>query len=253
MTLFFSLLLRELRSRFIGSTAGWLWLIVNPLMLLAVYALVFGTIFKARAPAHLSVPFVAWLAAGLWPWLAFSEAIQRAAESIPQHAAIISKVPIRREFLTLSAAMAAAILQLAGFVVVLLAIIAIGVPIDPWGLPLVVFVLIVITGLALALGLVAAVLRVLLPDFQHLLPTLLMIWFFSTPILYDPALVPDAIQPLVAVNPLSLLINDLREALFGARLWPSGGTIVVTGLTVVLGAFAHRFYRRISPYFEDFL
>ncbi|NCO19233.1 MAG: phosphate ABC transporter permease, partial [Gammaproteobacteria bacterium] len=85
--MFFNLLQRDLRSRFIGSFSGWLWLLVNPLLLLGVYALVFGVIFRARAPEGLDVPFIAWLAVGLWPWLAFSDAIQRASESIPQHAA----------------------------------------------------------------------------------------------------------------------------------------------------------------------
>jgi len=86
--LFRQLLTREIRSRFIGSATGWIWLIVTPLLLLAVYAFVFGVIFRARVPEGLDMPFVAWLAVALWPWLAFSEALQRGSQAIQQHAAL---------------------------------------------------------------------------------------------------------------------------------------------------------------------
>src|SRR6056297_3042589 len=135
---------REIRSRFIGSSAGWLWLIVNPLLTLGVYSVVFGVIFNARAPSGLEMPFVAWLAIALWPWLAFSEGIQRASESMPEHAALISKVPMRRELLVLSSTTAAFVLQLAGFLVVLLLMAALGVPLTLAGVPNAILVLAVL-------------------------------------------------------------------------------------------------------------
>ena len=251
--MFLSLLRRDLRSRFVGSISGWLWLLVNPLMLLGVYALVFGVIFRARAPEGLDVPFIAWLAVALWPWLAFSDAIQRASESIPQHAALISKVPVRRELLTLSAGLSAALLQLAGFVFVLLAIVLLGTPIQPSGLPSAALTVTVILLLAAPLGLIAAALRVFIRDIQHLLPTLLMLWFFTTPILYDPQLVPDALRAILALNPMTGLVGDLRAALFEGRALPGATTLAMLPSALLLLWLAHRFYRRLSPHFEDYM
>lgn len=251
--MFFSLLRRDLRSRFVGSFSGWLWLLVNPLLLLAIYGIVFGVIFRARAPEGLDVPFIAWLAVGMWPWLAFSDAIQRASESIPQHAALISKVPIRRELLTLSAGLSAALLQFAGYVFVLVTIVLLGTPIDPAGLPATVLTLVTITVLAAALGLVAGALRVFVRDVQHLLPTLLMLWFFATPILYAPELIPDTFSGFVWLNPMAGLVGDLRAALFEGQLLPGTTTLLMLPLGLLLLWLAHRFYCRLSPHFEDFM
>jgi ABC-type polysaccharide/polyol phosphate export permease len=189
--MFSTLVIRELRGRFVGSSAGWLWLIVNPLLLLGVYAVVFGMIFRARAPEALDVPFVAWLAVALWPWLGFSEAILRASESIPEHAALISKVPMQRELLPLSSAVASFLLQMAGYAVVLGVIAAAGVGLAPAGALNALFVLAVLLVLGCGLGLITGALRVFFRDLQQLLPTLLMLWFFLTPILYVPELLPE--------------------------------------------------------------
>ena len=251
--MFFDLLRRELRSRFVGSISGWLWLLVNPLLMLAVYALVFGMIFRARAPADLNVPFVAWLAVAMWPWLGFSDAIQRASESIPQHAALISKVAIRRELLTLSAALGAFLLQIVGYVFVLLMIAALGTPLHFEAFPLVLLVLAIFAVLGCALGLVAAALRVFVRDIQHLLPTLLMLWFFSTPILYAPELLPEQLYALIQFNPLTGLMGDLRAGLFAGQVLPSVHTVVMLAVSGVLFWGALWFYRRLSPHFEDFL
>jgi len=251
--LFFNLLRRELRSRFIGSISGWLWLLVNPLLMLAVYALVFGVIFRARAPSDLNVPFVAWLAVAMWPWLGFSDAIQRASESIPRHSALISKVPIRRELLTLSSALGAFVLQAAGYAFVLLAIALLGISLHPESLPMVFLVLATFALLASALGLVASALRVFIRDIEHLLPTLLMLWFFSTPILYAPELLPEPLYAVIRWNPLTGLMGDLRAGLFTGQVLPSLHTWVMLAVSGLLFGLALRFYRRLSPHFEDFL
>tara|TARA_Y100001933_G_scaffold258218_1_gene305870 strand:+ start:2856 stop:3611 length:756 start_codon:yes stop_codon:yes gene_type:complete len=247
------LIKREIRSRFIGSSAGWLWLIVNPLLILGVYSVVFGVIFSARAPSGLEMPFVAWLAIALWPWLGFSEGIMRASESMPEHAALISKVPMRRELLVLSSATASFVLQIAGYVAVLLMMAALGIPLTPSGLPNALLVLAILLLLANALGLVAATLRVFFKDFQQLLPTLMMLWFFLTPILYAPEFLPDNLKTLVIANPLAGLMTDLRAALLEGQVIPGTTTLVMLALSAVVYLFGLAFFRRMAPYFEDFL
>ena len=251
--MFFDLLIRDLRSRFIGSYTGWLWLLINPLLLLAVYALVFGVIFQARVPEGLDVPFVIWLAIGLWPWLAFSEAILRASESMPQHANLISKVALPRELLTLSSATSSFLLQLVGYVVVLILVWWIGAPIHVSGIPHALLILGILYLLACGLGLMVAALRVFLRDLEQLLPTLLMFCFFLTPIIYSPQMLPDNLQQWVFLNPIAGLLTDLRSALLDGMIWPSwmtGSMAVVSMVCFVLGK---AFFNRMSPYFEDFL
>jgi ABC-type polysaccharide/polyol phosphate export permease len=251
--MFSTLVIRELRGRFVGSSAGWLWLIVNPLLLLGVYAVVFGMIFRARAPEALDVPFVAWLAVALWPWLGFSEAILRASESIPEHAALISKVPMQRELLPLSSAVASFLLQMAGYAVVLGVIAAAGVGLAPTGALNALFVLAVLLVLGCGLGLITGALRVFFRDLQQLLPTLLMLWFFLTPILYAPELLPEQLRILVYANPIAGLMTELRAALLEGDALPGGyaaGMALVAAAVLAAGLW---FFRRLAPFFEDFL
>ncbi|MGM0659018.1 MAG: ABC transporter permease [Pseudomonadota bacterium] len=248
-----SLTRREIRSRFIGSSAGWLWLVVNPILLLAVYAVVFGVIFDARAPSGLEMPFVAWLAIALWPWLGFSEGIMRASESMPQHAGLISKVPMRRELLAISSATAAFVLQLAGYVVVLVVMALLGIRLTPAGFVNGALVLAVMMLLSNALGLFAATLRVFFADIQQLLPTLLMLWFFLTPILYSPEYLPEELQILVFANPLAGLMTDLRAALLEGQALPGATTLVMLAVSAGAYLLGLAFFRRMAPYFEDFL
>ncbi|MGK7295444.1 MAG: ABC transporter permease [Candidatus Wenzhouxiangella sp. M2_3B_020] len=244
---------RELRSRFVGSTAGWLWLIVNPLLLLAVYSVVFGMIFQARAPESLDIPFVVFLAVALWPWLGFSDAILRASESIPDHAALISKVPLKRELLALSSGTASFVLQLAGYAVVLLVMSLVGFPVSPAGLPAALLTLFALLLLANGLGLIAATLRVFFRDLQQLLPTLLMLWFFLTPILYAPEFLPERLRPLVYANPIAGLMGDLRAALLEGQVVPGAATWIMLVAAAGVFAFGLWFFRRLAPFFEDFL
>lgn len=248
-----TLIIRQLRSRFIGSSAGWLWLIVNPLLLLAVYSVVFGVIFSARAPSGMDMPFVAWLAIALWPWLGFSEGIMRASESMPEHAALISKVPMRRELLVLSSAIAAFLLQLAGYLVVLVVMAGLGIPLTPAGLFNALLVLAVLMLLSNALGLIAATLRVFFRDLQQLLPTLMMLWFFLTPILFSAEHLPDELKMLVYANPLAGLMTELRAALLEGQVLPGTTTLVMLVVSGALYVLGLAFFRRMAPYFEDFL
>lgn len=251
--MFSRLVVRELRARFVGSAAGWLWLVVNPILLLAVYSVVFGVIFNSRAPSGLELPFVAWLAVALWPWLGFSEGIMRASESMPQHAGLISKVPMRRELLAVSSATASFILQLVGYFVVLALMVLFGVSLTPAGFPNGVLVLAVLFVLSNALGLFAATLRVFFADIQQVLPTLMMLWFFLTPILYAPEHLPEGLKSFVFANPLAGLMTDLRAAVLEGRVLPGTTTLVMAAVAAVLYLLGLAFFRRMSPFFEDFL
>ncbi|MDT8409983.1 MAG: ABC transporter permease, partial [Wenzhouxiangellaceae bacterium] len=231
----------------------WLWLLINPLMLLGVYAVVFGVIFQARAPATLDVPFIAWLALAMWPWLAFSDSVLRASESIPQHGALISKIAIKRELLPLTGAVGAFILQILGFVAVLVVVSLTGTEISYRGIPHALLILLELLTLGCGLGLFAAAIRVYLPDWQHLLPTLIMLWFFLTPILYAPEMLPEEIRSLIFVNPLAGLMGELRAALLQGQWMPGLATLAMAPVVLVIFGLGLAFFRRLSPYFEDFL
>ncbi|MGY6554156.1 MAG: ABC transporter permease, partial [Wenzhouxiangella sp.] len=227
--------------------------ILAPLLLLGVYTLVFGVIFQARVPPGLDVPFVAWLAVALWPWLAFSDGVLRGSQAIRQHAALISKVALPRLLLPVANQTASFLLQLIGFAVVLLVLLVLQVPLTLSGIPYLLLVLISLYLFSLGLGLICSALLVFVRDLEQFLPLLFMLWFFLTPILYAPELLPGDLGVWLALNPMTWWVGELRAALFDGQ-WLPGLTFVClllgAMLTVALGKLV---FDRLSPSFEDFL
>jgi len=181
---------------------------------------------------------------------------------LPRHARIIDGAlaharaaanPVRRELLTLSASTAAFVLQVVGYAIVLIFVAVLGIDLSWIGLPAALLALGVLLLLASALGLFVAALRVFVRDVQHLLPTLLMFWFFATPILYAPEMLPDHLRGIATGNPLAWLLGDIRAALFSGQVLPGAATLGALPAAALLFWLALRFYRRLSPHFEDFL
>lgn len=253
--LFTQLVLRDIRSRFVGSASGWVWLFLTPLLLLAVYGLVFGVIFSARVPAGLEVPFIAWLALALWPWLAFSEGTVRGAQAIRQHANLISKVSLPRHLLVASSTSAVFVLHLLGYALVLFVLWAVmGVPLQAGGILSLLFALASLYLFALGLGLGLGALQVYLRDLEQFVPTFFLFWFFMTPILYPADMLPAFMSRWMAINPMSNWMELIRSALLEGQMLPGLIDALVmlasAAAALVIGGWL---FMRLAPYFEDFL
>ena len=131
---FRELLRRELEERHRGSLLGAAWLLLLPLLQLAVLAFVFGQLLPARAAGG-ALPYAAFLALGLWPWMVFANAASRGVGALAENAALIGKVAIPHGLLVDSRALASVLLDLAGFVAVLAVLWSVVVPPAVAGLP----------------------------------------------------------------------------------------------------------------------
>jgi ABC-type polysaccharide/polyol phosphate export permease len=244
---------RELVSRFKGSATGWVWLIVNPLLLLAVYSFVFGVIFQARVPPGLEMPFVAWLAVALWPWLMFSEGVLKGSQGIRDNAALISKVALPREFLVLAAVSSVFLLHLIGYAAVYIALMLIGVELHWTGIPRLLLAISSLYVLTIGLALAFSAIQVYVRDVEQALPTIFMFWFFLTPILYAPSLLPSQYAQWLDWNPLTWWMTEIRSGMLhgeAAMGWPM---VAMFAGSLTLAWLGHRIFKRLSPYFEDFL
>src|SRR5664279_6566292 len=115
--LFADFLRRELFSRYLGSVSGLAWALLHPLALLAVYHFVFTSVFRTGALDGKS--FLLFVAVALWPWLAAQEALSRGAVSIAGYAGLIRKVAFPHELIVYASVAATLVLQLAGYLAVL--------------------------------------------------------------------------------------------------------------------------------------
>lgn len=244
---------RQIREKYLNSGAGLLWALFVPLAQLAIYAFVFIEIFRVRFPGMDSGGYVAFVAVAMWPWNAFAESLQRAATSVSDHRDLIGKISVPFELLPLTTVTASFLVNLAGFAAVLAIMRLLGQPVHLAGLPGTCLVLLALYGFTVGLAFFLAAVNVFVRDLAHLLPPLLMLWYFATPILYPLAFVPSPYQPVLALNPMTDYAEALRGLLLGGQWLPGLGEsllFVVAATVVALGLI---FFRRVASHFEDYL
>ena len=250
---FQNLVMRQIRQDYLENITGFAWLILQPLMLLAVYAFVFSTIFKARIPEAEDIGFVPYLAIAFWPWTAFSEAILRASNSITANAALIGKVAFATEQIPLASVTATFIMHLIGYLAVLIVLQLMGTDIHWLFLLLVLPVIFLMWVFACGISLFASAIQVFVRDLAQILPPLMTFWFFTTPILYSSTYLPQSIQKLAQWNPMAWFIARLRELLLFGEMNFDYKSLLIVLFIVVFAWMSLVFFRRFSGHFEDFL
>lgn len=251
--LFRRLVLRQIRQDYLENLTGFAWLVLQPLLLLAVYAFVFTRIFQARIPDSGGVGFVAFLAVAFWPWTAFSESVLKASGAIANNAGLISKVAFAREALPLATVTATFLMHGIGYLAVLLVLQLLGTALHWTMLPAALLLLFVLWLFACALSLFTSSLQVFVRDLAQMLPPLMTFWFFMTPILYSTTMLPPPLARIMDWNPMTWFVEQLRGALlFGRFELDLGGVLMLAGVPVLL-VLGLAWFRRFSGHFEDFL
>jgi len=240
--LFGNLFRRDVQAKYRGSLLGLAWTLANPVLLMAVYLLVFSVLWKT--PFGTEGHYALFLLVGLAAWLFFSQSVQAASRSMLDNANLIRKTRFPRQLVPLSVVAT----HLISFAVMLVGLLIVNFILLPrvrateWlALPLALAVVAITCGLAL----VVASLNVLFRDIEFLISALLLPLFFLTPILYplsDPQIARrDWVVDLIHWgNPLSPVIEALRDPLFYGELPTLGDTVYTVVAAVValaLGAF----------------
>ena len=240
-----ALVARDLRGRYVGSTLGLFWSVVNPLAQLAIYTFVFSTVLSVRFGTS-DMPFVLYLAAALFPWLAFQESVLRSATCLVDNSVLVKRVVFPIEVLPVQIAVTALVHQLIALVLLLGLMFALGVSphLSLLALPLLVVLQLLLT---IGIGWTVAALHVYFRDTAQLLGVLFPMWFYLTPIIYPTQLVPAGLRPVLALNPLSALVEAYRDVLlhgvvpFGAReLWLAAVSLGALALGAVVFTRARR-------------
>jgi lipopolysaccharide transport system permease protein len=229
-----TLVARDLHSRYVGSAFGAVWSVLNPLAQLAIFTFVFATVLEVRF-GESDIPFVLYLACALFPWLAFQDAVLRSTTCLVDNAVLVKRVVFPVEVLPVQLALSALVHQLIALALLLVLMAVFGVPPRPalLALPVLVGAQLLLT---VGCGWGAATLHVYFRDTAHVLGVLFPMWFYLTPIIYPYRLVPEFLRPVLALNPLTALVQDYRD-LFLHGVVPLGGRELWL-VTVSLGVFA---------------
>jgi lipopolysaccharide transport system permease protein len=248
---FRELLRRELEDRYRGSLLGAAWLLLLPLVQLAVLAWVFGYVLPARAYGD-ALPYGAFLALGLWPWNLFANAANRGVTALTDNAALIGKVAVPHALYIDARVAGSVLVDVGGFAVVLAVLPLFAVSLVWSGLPVLLPALVVVALWGLAAARLLAVLQVFLRDISTVIGQLLALGFFLTPVLYDRSALPAGAARWLVFNPMAAPVEALRAALTGHPVhWAALAVSAFAALLALLVATA--FLRKARSHLEDFL
>lgn len=247
LELLFSLTLKELKVRYKNTVLGFVWSILNPLLLMTILSFVFLVIFKIGIEKY-----PAFLLCALLPWVFFSNSVFASATSIVDNANLIKKLSFTREAIPLSAILANLVHFLLALIVlfIFLLIFKVRLTIFVLVLPLIILIqLLFIIGISF----VASSLYVYYRDVKYIIEAMLLCWFYATPIFYSTSFVPDRLLRFYLLNPMAAIVTAYRDILLYGRL-PEVKIIILSilsaAISLCLGTF---FFRKFKGNFADAL
>jgi homopolymeric O-antigen transport system permease protein len=244
--LFYFLVWRDLKVRYKQTVLGALWVILQPLLMTLIFVVFLG--FVVRVPSE-NIPYPLFLYSALLAWTFFSNAVASSSFSLVGNASMITKVYFPRVIVPL----ASVTVRLADFLiasVILFALIAYYRISPGWNLLLAPLLVAHLTILATGIGLFLAALNVKYRDVGTVLPVLLQLWMFISPVIYPTSLIPARWQPLYNLNPLTGIIENFRASLFGLPLnYKSLLSSVM--VTVIILLYSTYVFRQLEDEFAD--
>jgi homopolymeric O-antigen transport system permease protein len=240
---------RELKIRYKQTALGVAWAILQPLLTMIIFSVIFGRL--AKMPSD-GLPYPVFAYCALLPWQLFAFAMTEAANSVVANRALLTKVYFPRLLMPL-AAVSVGLADFAVSFVILLAMIAYyGLTPGAAILTIPLWTLLTIVT-ALSVGLWLSALNVRYRDIRYTLPFLTQIWMFATPIAYASSIIPHAWRPYYALNPMVGVVEGFRWALVGGAAAPTM-TVAISGAAVVALLVSGLFYfRRTETTFADII
>ncbi len=245
--LLYFLIWRDVKVRYKQTAIGAGWAILQPLLTMVIFTVVFGTF--AKIPSD-GLPYPIFAYSALLPWTYFAQAISHSGASLVSSAHLISKVYFPRLIVPISAAVAPLVDFAIAFVILLGMMVWFGTT-PTWGilvLPLFLF-LALVTALAVALWLSA--LNVKYRDIGYAIPFLVQSWMYASPIAYPVSLVPEKWRLLYGLNPMAGVIEGFRWALLSKESPDFGQMAVSTAVVLALLLGVIIYFKRTERTFVD--
>jgi lipopolysaccharide transport system permease protein len=244
--LLFHLVWRDISVRYKQTVLGPAWAVLQPLILMLIFS-IFGRFGNINSEGF---PYTVFVFAGLIPWTLFSQGMPQSSLSLVNQQTLLTKVYFPRLFVPVAAAsvfLVDVLISLAMYAVILLYY-----RIEPsWTivfLPLLILLTLIAT---LSIGIMISALTVFYHDFRHIVPFLLQIFMFVTPVIYSANIFSRRAQMVLSLNPLFGIISAYRPAILGTP-WNFASLGISTGTALGLFACAVYYFRRTERHFADF-
>ena len=231
--LIWALALKELRVRYKRSALGFLWALLNPLLMMAILTLVFSHIMRLGVQSY-----AVFLLSALLPWTFFSQALSYSVESIVGNGALLQKVRVNKSVFPVAAVLSNILNFFFSLVPMVAILLALRFPLHwTWAyLPVPLFALFCFT---LGCGFFCAAANVYYRDVAHILQIVIQAWFYLSPIMYSIEFLPQRYRAVFRLNPMLYLLNQFRMAIYYGQL-PSPQSIAFSlaiGLIFLYGGY----------------
>lgn len=204
---------KDVRGKYKNSILGVMWSFLNPLLQIAVYALVFPLLMRGGGIENYTV----FICCGLIPWTFFSTAISRTSFTIIENGNIVKKVYFPREILPISIVTSEAVNFLISTIIILAFVIFGGIGISKY----IIFYPLVLVAqyvLLIAIGLIVSSISVYVRDLQHLIGVALQLFFYATPIVYSADVIPAEYRWILNINPMTYIIEAYRDIFYNQTM-----------------------------------
>ncbi len=248
-----SMVVRDMRARYMGSFLGFYWSVIHPLTQFLIYYFVFAVIFKMRLGSEYGgTHYSLWLIAGLLPWMFFAESMTRAPGAVLEQANMVKKMVFPSEIFPIVHLTSAMINHLIGVAILIFFLLVFGegislkiIMIFPYLLLMGIFIL----GISWVLSAVNVFLR----DIGQIISVIVNIWFFLTPVIYPANLIPERLKDLFALNPMFHIIEGYRMALLGKTDLNLIGLTYLLLVGIVILVVGGLTFKKLKPAFADVL
>lgn len=238
---------RIIRGRYQQSLLGWLWALVQPIMAVAMYSVIF-TQFVRVDTGNIPYPVFSYIA--VVPWTLFSSSLQDMTISLVQNINLVTKVYFPREVLPVSAMLARMMDFVIAAIVFVVLLIIYHIQVSYIALLFFPVILLIQIFLILGIGMFAAAMNVFYRDVQSVLVLVTQLWFYASPIIYPVTLVPERYRFLYFLNPMAGILEAYR-AIILSKSFPDT-TLLIAGIeAVVILILGYWVFKKVEFQFAD--
>jgi lipopolysaccharide transport system permease protein len=253
--LLYFLVWRDVKVRYKQTALGVTWVVLQPVISTVVFTFIFGLLLNV--PSN-GLPYPVFAYAGLLPWQYFASALTRTSSNLVDNTNLITKVYFPRLIIPLSGVVSSLVDFAVGFLMMGVLMVIYRVQLS-WAVLLLPFFLLLAMATALGFGLWLSALNVRYRDIKQLLPFVVQLWMYVTPVIYPVTIIPAPLRPLLALNPMTGVVSGFRWALLGDASAVTGMqapallfaiSVVIAIVVLVTGLF---YFRSTERTFADII
>ena len=238
---------RDVKVRYKQTAIGAAWAVLQPLLAMLVFTLFFGKL--AHIPSE-GLPYQVFVYAGLLPWMYFAASLQNATNTIVDNQRILTKVYFPRLVLPLSAVISGLVDFAISFSIFAVMMVYYHIRPTMQILWLPAFLLLAVLT-ALGVGLWLSALNAIYRDVRYVLPFLVQLWLFASPVIYPPSLMSDRWRWIFGLNPMAGVIEGFRWSLAGRGDPPGRLILVSSGIVIVILLSGLAYFQKTETVMAD--